>query len=334
MRPLLSSVLIFIWCIGFALADSKQQEGERLVSDAIQLSNIRADGSSGFRIKTIFKLADGSGTTLGAYTQTWISREQWRNELEIRSFRRIEAARLHSRWVRESSDNAPAEATDILHSVDLKTLPRPMKVTKIVDKNFNGAVARCVWSETMFQVDVYCIDTKNGSLLSYENLWRGGKKSHVAYIYRDYETFGDHIFPRSVEEDREGEPAIVGEVAELSPEVSVDESVFKPLPGDIEVSNCLTSQITLPRADIAPIPRFPMGHDQHPFVMLSLIVDSGGKPEHVRITRSGGVDYDSEATKAIESWTFRPAQCDGKNVAMQISLGFDFHSARRIGGMY
>ena len=334
MRLGICVISMLVWCATVARCDSKQQRGERLVHDAIELSDIRADGASAFHIKATFKSGAGS-TTLGNYTQTWISREQWRQELEISSFRRLEVAKLQSRWLLDSSDHMPPEVDDVQRAVDLSALPAPTKVTKIVDKNFNGFAAQCVWSEAYLQIDVYCIDTKSGALLSYENLWRGGTKSHVVYEYSDYARFGDHIFPRSVQEDREGKSNIETNITELAtPELSVDGSLFEPPPASIELTNCLPSEITYPHAELAPKPRFPAGHDQYPFVILSLIVTRDGKPHRVRITRSGGAEYDSEAVKALESWRFSPARCNGKNVALQGYFQFDFHGAHRIGGVY
>jgi TonB family protein len=334
MRLGICAVSMLVWCATVARCDSKQQRGERLVHDAIELSDIRAEGASTFHIKATFNYGAGS-TTLGNYTQTWISREQWRQEFEISSFRRIEVAKLQSRWLSDSSDDIPPEVDDLQRAINLKTLPEPAKVTKIIDKNFNGFAARCVWSETYLQIDVYCIDTKSGALLSYENLWRGGKKLHVVYVFRHYARFGDHMFPRSVQEDREGEPSIETNVTELAtPDLSPGGSLFEPPPASIELTNCLPSEITPADAELAPQPRLPAGHDQYPFVILSLIVTADGKARRVRVTKSGGPDYDSEAVKALEEWRFRPARCNGKEVALQGYLSFDFHSAHRIGGVY
>src|SRR5438477_10072099 len=54
--------------------------------------------------------------------------------------------------------------------------------------------------------------------------------------------------------------------------------------------------------------------------VLSLIVNSEGKPEDVRVSRSIGMGLDEKSIEALRNWTFEPARKDGKPVAVQISV--------------
>jgi TonB family protein len=323
---------IIVLCALCAFAETKQLEGERIVSDAVRLSDIRASHAPAFRIRATFNTLREAPQASGRYTETWLSREQWRREINIGKFQLVELARLERKWVLDSGEMAPDAAIAVINAIDLTTLPKPSKVKKIVDKNLDGAKARCVWSETEVQTDLYCVDVGNHTLLSYESLWHGSQKVHTVYRYKSYGSFGDHVFPRFVEVDREG-AASVDVRSEVLPDVSADESLFAPLVGGFEVTNCPASDITSPVREFAPEPHFPIGHDEHPFVVLSLIVDDAGKPHLVRVTRSAGPDYDAEAVKTVERWKFKPAQCRGKNVGLAISLGVSFNGSNRLGGI-
>jgi TonB family protein len=58
--------------------------------------------------------------------------------------------------------------------------------------------------------------------------------------------------------------------------------------------------------------------------VLSLIVNSEGKPEDVRVSRSIGMGLDEKSIEALRNWTFEPARKDGKPVAVQISVVMTF----------
>ena len=58
--------------------------------------------------------------------------------------------------------------------------------------------------------------------------------------------------------------------------------------------------------------------------VLSLVVNSKGKPENVIVSRSLGMGLDEKAVEAVRNWTFDPALKDGKPVAVQISVVVTF----------
>lgn len=58
--------------------------------------------------------------------------------------------------------------------------------------------------------------------------------------------------------------------------------------------------------------------------VLSVVVNSEGKPENVNVSRSLGMGLNEKAVEAVRSWTFEPARKDGKPVAVQISVVVTF----------
>jgi TonB family protein len=137
--------------------------------------------------------------------------------------------------------------------------------------------------------------------------------------------YGDHVFLRSVQYLREGQPGVEINISELIPEPSPDSSQFAPLSGALELTNCLAKEMTPPRAESTPEPDFPKGeHTDRALVVLYLIVGIDGMPHDIQVARSGGTVFDAEAVRAVERWRFKPSTCRGEAVAAQIVIEVDF----------
>jgi len=67
--------------------------------------------------------------------------------------------------------------------------------------------------------------------------------------------------------------------------------------------------------------------------VLSVVVNSEGKPEDVLVSRSIGMGLDDKAIEAIRNWTFEPARKDGKPVAVKISIVVTFRIGKGTGLM-
>jgi periplasmic protein TonB len=60
-------------------------------------------------------------------------------------------------------------------------------------------------------------------------------------------------------------------------------------------------------------------------VRLTALIDKFGKVRKVEITKSAGLEFDREATKAMLASTFFPAKIDGKPVAVLLKLPIKFN---------
>ena len=59
--------------------------------------------------------------------------------------------------------------------------------------------------------------------------------------------------------------------------------------------------------------------------LISLIVDTQGNPQNIRIARALGMGLDEKAIEAIRQYKFRPAMKDGKTpVPVMITIEVDF----------
>ena len=59
-------------------------------------------------------------------------------------------------------------------------------------------------------------------------------------------------------------------------------------------------------------------------VLLSVIVDEMGRPNHVKVLRSLGLGLDQKAMDAVSQWRFKPGQKDGKAVPVIATIEVNF----------
>ena len=59
-------------------------------------------------------------------------------------------------------------------------------------------------------------------------------------------------------------------------------------------------------------------------VVISLIVDAQGNPQHVRVVRQLGMGLDEKAVEAVKQYKFKPALMQGKAVPVEINIEVNF----------
>jgi TonB family protein len=59
-------------------------------------------------------------------------------------------------------------------------------------------------------------------------------------------------------------------------------------------------------------------------VMLSIVVNTAGRPDNIKVIKSLGMGLDEKAIEAVERWRFRPGTKDGvpARVRAQIEVNF------------
>jgi TonB family protein len=60
-------------------------------------------------------------------------------------------------------------------------------------------------------------------------------------------------------------------------------------------------------------------------VVLLLVVNEQGLPEHIRITQPFGYGLDEQALNCVQKWRFKPAEQDGQPIPTQIAVEVNFH---------
>ena len=59
-------------------------------------------------------------------------------------------------------------------------------------------------------------------------------------------------------------------------------------------------------------------------VLVSIIVDASGHPQHVRVIRGIGMGLDEKAVEAVRQYRFKPAMMNGKPVAVEVNFDVNF----------
>jgi len=312
-----------------SVAENRQEEGEKLVRHAEQISNLRSDDARPFRLKASFTLlGKGAVTGEGTYTEIWVSHGRWRRDTVLGTFHRTEVGVDKKGWILDSTDNSPVKTGELgrlMHVGEIRQ--ESIKVAAIRDQSVQGVQARCVelkGDNNNIGKGKFCIDPQRGVLLLREiPVW---VNRNVDYLceYSQYEQFADRMYPRHIQCVEDGYPGIDVRVQELSVESSPDPALFAPPIGAKEVGNC-SSKVQPPKALQTPDPEYPKGEPQPSSPeLIFLIVGVDGKPRDLKVASSIGKLFDSQALGAVSQWVFRPAMCDGDPVAVQVNVEVTF----------
>jgi periplasmic protein TonB len=113
-------------------------------------------------------------------------------------------------------------------------------------------------------------------------------------------------------------------IVKLAAESPSEEAPFTKPQGAIEAGNCQGGVAKPPHAEYSPDPGYPDHHNENTMVVIWTIIGVDGKPQDVRIARSGGQDFDRLALEMAQKWRFKPATCDGLPMPAQINIEIAF----------
>lgn len=114
----------------------------------------------------------------------------------------------------------------------------------------------------------------------------------------------------------------------LSAASSPDAALFTPPAGAVEMGKCSLNPVP-PKAVSTRDPISPLGlRDRRSSVLLWMIVDTKGKPQNLKVSRSGGKPFDDSAMAAVRGWQFKPATCNGEPMAVPINVEIRYWSYR------
>jgi TonB family protein len=312
--------------------DKKQEEGKALMNRAKQLSDIRADGAPAFTFRASIKvIGTDSVTSEGTYTETWVSREKWRSETVLGSFRRVLVVNGNKRCISKNSSPTPEGLSEVGFSMDAPYFtPGWWKIGKIEDKETNSMSMRCLESEPypLGGGTSVCFDKTSGLVAARRYAGLPDPQLDRTCTYSDYQKFGDKLFPwviRCAEKQR-----IVFEtsVAEPKAEPSSDPALFAPLADAKESVNC-HGMPNPPVAIYQPSPEPPRRENPPHPVVLSISVGVDGIPSDPKVVQSIDSAFDSAAVQAVKGWRFKLATCDGQPIVTAIRVEIVFRSFLR-----
>jgi TonB family protein len=320
------------WLRSVSLAEDMQKRVDAMMQRARELSDIRSQSAPAFRLKATFSfVGEDLATIQGSFTEIWVSNSQWRRETVANDFRRVEVGGPSRQWLLDDGKGFPVQATRVSGLIEIF----PSRSTKfefesITDRSAQDPSTECAITKAegqRKQKSAFCFDKQSGALvekISPEAL--RNRAADYACQYGAFRKFGDYLFPCEMACFLDRHRKLEAKIVELSAEPSPDAALFTPPAGAIEMGNC-SMKPEPPHPVSTPDPRFPLGsRDRSSMVTLRLIVDAKGKPQDVRVTRSGSKPFDEEAVRTVRNWRFKPSTCNGEPMATQINVEISFQS--------
>lgn len=306
-----------------------QIRAEALLTKARHLSDIRAKGAPAFRLKAAFTFVGKDlENAQGTYTEVWVSDSQWRRETVVKDSRRVEVGTSNRIWTLDSATDFPEPATRLPSVMNMfQSASSSLEFESVADNPDQKPAEQCATTKRGSQQEQYkfCFDQKSGALLATLSPdIRPKNMTDYSCFYGIFRKFGDSWFPREMACLEDKHRQLEAKVEELSAEPSPDLSLFKPPPGAIERGRC-SGVSAHPVRTLSPEPGFPTGSEgKDSSVLLSLIVDTQGKPQDLKVNQSGGKLFDNEALATVQKWRFVPATCDGEPMPVEIRVQMNF----------
>lgn len=338
MRTLATCLAVNLLCqvlTPLSSAQDVQARAEAMLKRARELSDIRTSNAPGFRLTATFTFA---GKDLiqeeGTFTEVWVSSSRSRRETVVKNLHRVEVVGPTRRWLLEGGDDFPERAVRV--ATEMRFLPASdakFDFASIQDHPEKDPPYQCAVTKhgSHQEVSGFCFDKKSGILI--ENAFPELRPSKLAdplrpvehtCSYGSFQRFGNFWFPHQMECWEDGHKEISLQVTELSAESSPDPSLFIPPADAVELANCRGALVP-PKAVSTPEPRLPSVTDTPSRVFLSLIVDTKGHPQNIKVVDNGGEkSRNSAAIETARAWRFKPATCDGEPVPFPLKLELDF----------
>lgn len=171
----------------------------------------------------------------------------------------------------------------------------------------------------------FCFDKDKHVLV--ENITpirRGQGMADYSCSFGDFRKFAERWFPRQIECFEEGHQKMQANVIQLDAAPTPNATSFTPPPGSIEIGICSVTPVP-PQTTFTRDPVSPFGKRDRPLrVHVSLIVDTQGHPQHLKMSPPP-VDksFDERVLFAVQSWRFKPATCNGQPMAAPVDVELD-----------
>jgi len=318
--------LIFLSVFSTICCAGDKVQPSTLLQRAAEVSDIRGSGATPFRLKAKLKTYGGQPYE-GIYELTWVSNDQWREEISIGNDKAI---RIGGRGT-VSLENDSAEAQSIRGKIRSLNVPialtlRPQEsLSSVKDRKKSGAVVLRCTSRTGKHVSEaeLCFDPDKGTLVSERYVGPVSQGSMV--VYAGYTEFVGKLVPAIVKTYFADAITSEVEVTSLSRLSSVDTAAFNVGVGYTTMAGCESP--LAPLALEAPDPLYPdkLRKRAPQFVKLSVIVDESGAVQKTEVTQSAAA-LDKYAIDAVGKWKFSPAMCGMQPVPLPVSIEINFRT--------
>jgi TonB family protein len=330
LRVTVCSTILLVLCGSASPVDDVQKTAEGMLDAARQLSDIRSPNAPGFRLNVTFSfLGPDLDPLQGTYTEVWISNSQWRRETVVGDYRHIEIGGPDKYWLIDGGKDLPEEAARVSTVVDM--FPKRSETFEFETINNLNPTTQCAVTKAKGERDqkqAFCFD-KDKRVLKESVAPRVYAANVTDYSchYNQFWKFGDYWFPHEMVCFMDGRQRLEAKVVDLSLEPSPETALLTPPGGAVEIGDCSVTPVP-PKALSTPRPRSMLlpsrPADYQYSVVVRMLIDAKGKPQNLRITRSGGKESDDTALRTARAWRFKPGTCKGEPMAVPYSVEMTF----------
>lgn len=288
---------------------TSQSTSEKLIDDSLAMTDIRAAGSSPFRLVTRFQVFDGDAQLQGSYTLTWASPVAWRAETSLQQFSDIRIADGNKLWVKREPPYFTAQIQMLWSLLKFPTASLPAKeehLSRIETKKKEGIEYRVI--------DVSYNGRKNYTMYFDPFAPLPQRKTYKGFgtelLFEDYSAFDKFEFPRTLIERSNHKPLVTVEVQELTEVSPLPTDLLVPAAGARWMPWCPDPK---PMASKGPLRRVPplildSARSDHT-VDIYGIIGPDGRWHNLTVVRSGGRDLDPYFLAVLSAQRFTPAMC-------------------------
>jgi hypothetical protein len=314
-------------------------EAEKLLRQAVEISDIRSSGSPSFRLVARVKApGENGGATEGSYSLVWKSPTIWRDEIKFPNYSQIRVAHLDRLFISRNPPNASMEVFRVLKLLEFPPFlssSEEAKEKKLQEKIKDGRRERVIeitragrsWEKIYLDGAApipLLIEFKGAQYGSHYPY----KDFDIKYEFEDYVEFHGHQVPRIVSQRVWNIVKYKIQVQELA-DTTLDESDFDP-PSDAQwIRWCPHPDPPKPKFShrIIPISAFPpqlrTGGPPSDVVIYG-IIGTDGQWHNLAPVKSAGKIVDSFWIRELLRENFSPAHCGEAPVESEGIMEFEY----------
>jgi hypothetical protein len=331
-------VLALVGLFGSARADEKRAaQAEKLLSEAVQLSDIRAPGSTPFRLNArLVSTEDKDHPFEATYSLEWQSPTSWRDEISAPNYKEVRVAWNDRLFISRNPSNPVSQFLHLRRLIELPIrfdLNPIMRIEKLSEKRIHGTLQSIVEvsAYNQFSIKVYI----NDSLPTISRIENKGvlyptypfKDFDSSLEYEDYKEFHGHQFPHKLIHLSSGRTTGEVEIVELA-EAPSQTTSFDPPPDARWIRWCAhpSPAHAIPNRDQLPLTPPPQFRPGAPplHVQIYGIIGTDGTWHNLTVLKSEGQVVDSYFIKTIARTKYSPSTCDGTPVETEEIRDFNY----------
>jgi TonB family protein len=315
-------VALFLSSIAVGADDSQKRHDLDALLARANAANLRSHGPGSFHLRLELHAEHITAKPLdGTYDEVWTGSDAWRREIAFPEFKQVEVGDKDGRWVDRSIDFRPHPVYLIARLLDSLMAPAPRpdeKVIKVHKEKKDGTELQCADLGTGPAHHTLCFDDL-GRLFSSEY-------PDLRMEYRDYQKFGDAMFPRKLGVYENRERVLEVNVAELGLASDKLAQFAGRSTSAFQLAPCERWVPGVPVKKVAP--QYPerarMARVQGA-VRLYALLAADGAVQRVKVLQSAGAILDQAAAEAVGQWVYLPTDCgSGRPLPTEIEVWVNF----------